>query len=305
MLDTPREFPAEARRNGWAVGGFNVYNLESARAVAQAAGETRSPVLLQASAGAVAHAGIDAMVAIADLVASEVDVPVALHLDHGKDPDLAQAAVLSGFTSVMIDTSALPFEENIRATREIVQLAREREVHVEAELGRISGIEDLGDVDIEETLTDPQDAARFVEETNVDALAIAIGTAHGAVKFRGEPRLDFGRLQAVAALIDRPLVLHGASAIPREDVEIAERFGAELPSARGIPEEMIRRAIGLGIAKINTDSDLRLAALARMRQVLAEQPGLFNMYQLMGEVQAAIQAATAARMELFGSAGKA
>ena len=205
----------------------------------------------------------------------------------------------------MIDTSRLPLDENIAETRKIVDAAHKRGVAVEAELGQISGIEDVGDVDVESTLTAPEEARRFAIETGIDSLAIAIGTSHGATKFTGEPRLDFGRLRAIADLVDVPLVLHGASAVPAGALELAERFGAELPTARGVPEEFISRAISMGVAKINTDSDLRLAALGRMRQVLTEKPGLFNMYQLMGEVEAAIRSATEARIGLLSSGGKA
>lgn len=304
-LVNPQEPLKAARAEGWAVGGFNIYNLESARAVVDAAAGLDSPVIVQCSPGAIAHAGLDNLVGIVRRLAEGVGVPVALHLDHGKDPNLARAAIFAGFTSVMIDTSGLPIDENITETRKIVEIAHARGVYVEAELGNISGIEDVGDTDIAETLTVPEEAVRFIDETNADALAVAIGTAHGAVKFAGEPRLDFDRLKEIAGLIDRPLVLHGASAILEKDVALAERFGAELPDARGVPGDLIQRAIKLGIAKINTDSDLRLAALGRMRQVLAETPGLFNMYQLMGEIQGAVKNSTSDRIRLLGSAGKA
>lgn len=305
MLVSPREFLQDARRGGWAVGGFNVYNLESARAVVQAAEELRAPVMLQTSSGAVAHVGLEAMVALASELTRSVRVPVALHLDHGKDPELARAAIAAGYTSVMIDASLFPMAENVATTRAIIALARPRGVQVEAELGSISGIEDVGDQDVEETLTVPEEEVRFVAETRVDSLAVAVGTSHGATKFTGEPRLDFDRLERIAGLVDLPLVMHGASAVAEEAVARAERYGAKLPAARGIPEAFVRKAIELGVAKVNTDSDLRLAALARMRELLTQQPDLFNMYQLMGEVEAAIREATALRIRLFGSEGKA
>ena len=305
MFVNSRDFLIEARRGGWAVGGFNAYNLESARAILGAADELRSPVILQTSAGAVAHAGLATMVALANRLAADVRVPVALHLDHGKDPELVRAAVAAGYSSVMIDGSSHPLDDNIALTRGIVELAHGRGVQVEAELGSISGIEDLGDEDIAETLTAASEAARFVAETGVDSLAIAIGTAHGATKFASEPRLDFDRLEAIAGLVEVPLVLHGASAVDEDEVARAEAHGAALPAARGIPEPFVRRAIGLGIAKVNTDSDLRLAALARIRELLDARPELFNMYELMGEVEAAICQATRTRIELLGSAGRA
>ncbi|MCH8849960.1 MAG: class II fructose-bisphosphate aldolase, partial [Chloroflexi bacterium] len=207
--------------------------------------------------------------------------------------------------SVMIDTSRLPLEENIAATREIVAYAHARDVQVEAEIGQIAGIEDLGEEKAEATFTVPEEAVRFARETGVDSLTITIGTAHGAFKFAGEPRLDFARLEAIARIIDNPIVLHGASAVRSEDVAFAERYGARLPKATGIPHEFIQRAISLGVAKINTDSDLRLAALGRMRQVLTERPDIFNLYELMGEIEEAIRLSVEARIRLFGSEGKA
>jgi fructose-bisphosphate aldolase class II len=305
MLVNPRSFLVEARTGDWAVGGFNVYNLESARAVIAAAEETHAPVLVQTSEGAVAHAGLEAIATLVRTLAERAQAPVALHLDHARRTEDACAAVDCGYTSVMIDASALPFDENVSATREVVEYAHARGVHVEAELGTLGGIEDVGEEERAVLLTDPEQAARFAEATDVDALAVAIGTSHGAYKFAGEPRLDFERLEAIAARVPRPIVLHGASALRPEEVAEAERYGARLPQARGIPEEFIRRAISLGIAKINTDSDLRLAALGRMRRLLAERPELFNVYELMGEVEDAIREATADRIRLFGSAGHA
>ena len=305
MLVNPLEYLKAGRANGWAVGAFNVYNLESARAVIAAATNLRAPVMIQTSEGAVKHAGIANIASIVGRLAEETAVPVALHMDHGKSIEVARAAVEAGYTSVMIDTSRLPLEENIAATREIVEYAHARAVQVEAEIGQLAGIEDLGEVEAEATFTVPEEAVRFVADTGVDSLTITIGTSHGAFKFKGEPRLDFDRLAKIAGLIKNPIVLHGASAVREEDVAFAERYGAKLPKATGVPEEFIKRAISLGVAKINTDSDLRLAALGRMRQVLAERPDIFNLYQLMGEVEEAVRDAVEARIRLFGSDGKA
>jgi fructose-bisphosphate aldolase class II len=253
----------------------------------------------------VKHAGLANLAAIVRRLAEETDAPIALHLDHGKSIEVARAAVEAGYTSVMIDTSRLPLEENIAATREIVEHAHAHGVQVEAEIGQLAGIEDIGDVEAEATFTVPEEAVRFVAETGVDSLTITIGTAHGAFKFKGPPRLDFDRLATIAGLVDNPIVLHGASAVRAEDVAFAERYGARLPAARGLPEEFIERAISLSVAKINTDSDLRLAALGRMRQVLTERPDIFNLYELMGEVENATRDAVEARIRLFGSEGKA
>lgn len=305
MLVNPKEYLVRARREGWALGGFNVYNFESARAVVAAGEEAAAPLLVQTSEGAVKHAGLANMVAIVRELAGRTKAPVALHLDHGKSEELARAAVDAGYTSVMIDASRQSFEENVREMRDIVAYAHARDVHVEAELGTLGGIEDLGEQAVRSMLTDPDQAVRFATETEVDALAVAIGTSHGAYKFKGQPHLDFDRLHEIASRITQPIVLHGASSMPHEETLLAERYGAQLPHAQGIPPEFIRKAVTMGIAKVNTDSDLRLAALARLRQVLAERPDLFNLYELMGEVEAAIRHAAIERIRLLGSAGKA
>lgn len=305
MLVNPKELLIRARREGWALGGFNVFDLESARAVIDAGEQLRAPLLVQTSQGAVAHAGLETMVAIVRLLAERTTAPVALHLDHGKSVALSKAAIDAGYTSVMIDASREPFQENVRQTAEVVAYAHARDVHVEAELGTLGGIEDLGDDAARSMLTDPEQAARFAEVTGVDALAVAVGTAHGAYKFKGEPHLDLDRLQEIASRVEQPLVLHGASSLPEEDVALAERFGATLPQARGVPAELIGQAIARGIAKVNTDSDLRVAAIGRLRQVLAERPEIFNLYELMGLLETAIRDATGQRIVMLGSAGKA
>jgi len=305
MLVNPKDHMMRARREGWALGGFNVFDLESARAVIDAGEELAAPLLVQTSEGAVKHAGLENLVAIVRQLASRTKAPVALHLDHGKSTSLARAAVDAGYTSVMIDASRESFEENERETREVVAYAHGHGVHVEAELGTLGGIEDLGEQAVRSMLTDPDQAVRFARETRVDALAVAIGTSHGAYKFKGEPHLDFERLQEIASRVEQPIVLHGASSLPEEGVALATRYGARLPQARGIPPDLIQRAVQLGVAKVNTDSDLRLAALGRLREVLTERPDLFNLYELMGEVERAIKDATAERIRLLGSSNHA
>jgi len=233
MVVNPKDFLARARRDGWAMGGFNVFNLESARAVIDAGEELAAPLLVQTSEGAVKHAGLENMVAIVRELAGRTRAPVALHLDHGKSVELSRAAIDAGYTSVMIDASRESFDENVRETRDIVQYARARGVHVEAELGTLGGIEDLGEQAARSMLTDPDQAVRFASETQVDALAVAVGTSHGAYKFKGEPRLDFDRLRDIASRVAQPLVLHGASSLRQEDVAFAERYGAKLDHAQG------------------------------------------------------------------------
>ena len=305
MLVNPKEHLTRARREGWALGGFNAYNLESARAVVAAAEELAAPVLVQTSEGAVKHAGLENIAALVRQLAGRTRAPIALHLDHGKSTALARAAVDAGYTSVMIDASRASFDENVRETREVVAYAHARGVHVEAELGVLGGIEDLGEREAGILLTDPGQAARFADETGVDALAVAIGTSHGAYKFAGEPRLDFERLQAIAARVALPIVLHGASSLAPDEIALAERFGAKLAEAKGIPPDLIREAVRNGVAKVNTDSDLRLAALVEVRRMLVERPDLFNVYELMGDMETAIRGAVAGRIRLLGSDGKA
>src|SRR5215470_9512992 len=305
MLVNPKAHLARARREGWALGGFNVFNLESARAVIDAGDDQAAPLLVQTSEGAVKHAGLENMVAIVRQLAGRTKAPVALHLDHGKSVELTRAAIDAGYTSVMIDASRESFDENVRETREIVAYAHARDVHVEAELGTLGGIEDLGEQAVRSMLTDPDQAVRFAAATGVDALAVAVGTSHGAYKFKGAPHLDYDRLREIAGRLEQPIVLHGASSLPQDDVLFAERYGAKLEHAQGIPPELIRKAVTMGIAKVNTDSDLRLAALGRLRQVLVERPDIFNLYELMGEVEEAIRQATAKRIRLLVSDGKA
>jgi fructose-bisphosphate aldolase class II len=305
MFVNPKQYLVRARREGWALGGFNVFNLESARAVIDAATELAAPLLVQTSEGAVKHAGLENLVAIVRQLADRTRAPIALHLDHGKSEELARAAVDAGYTSVMIDASRESFDVNLRETRDIVAYAHSRGVHVEAELGTLGGIEDLGEESMRSMLTDPAQAVRFAAETGVDALAVAIGTSHGAYKFKGEPHLDFDRLREIASQVEQPIVLHGASTLPREGVELANRYGAKLEHAIGIPVPLIQQAVKLGVAKVNTDSDLRLAALGRLREVLTKRPDIFNVYELMGELEQAIRQATAERIRVLGGAGRA
>ena len=305
MLVNPKKWLGRARHEGWALGGFNVFNLESARAVIQAGAELKAPLLVQTSEGAVKHMGLANAATIVRQLAEQSAAPVALHLDHGKSEELARAAVEAGYTSVMIDASRQTYDENMRETAHIVEYAHARGVHVEAELGTLGGIEDLGETAARTMLTDPDQAVRFANETGVDALAIAIGTSHGAYKFKGTPHLDLDRLKEIAGRIAQPIVLHGASSMPQDAIAFAERYGAKLPHALGIPPELIQQAIKLGIAKVNTDSDLRLAALGRLREVLTERPDIFNLYELMGEVEVAIRTETAARIRMLGSNDKA
>jgi fructose-bisphosphate aldolase class II len=232
-------------------------------------------------------------------------VPMALHLDHGKDVETVSKCVDAGFTSVMIDGSHLNFEENISLTRRVVDLAQSKGVSVEGELGRLAGVEESTVEEKEAILTDPEAAEEFIERTNVDALAVAIGTSHGAYKFKAKPKLDFERLKAIRKRVKVPLVLHGASGVPSWIVEKAAKYGAELGGAKGIPDEHIKKAITLGITKINIDTDLRLAFTGTVREILATSPKQFDPRKILGPAKETMRQVVKAKMRLFGSSFKA
>ena len=294
-----------AGARGHAVGAFNFSNLEFLQAIVGAADARQTPVFLATSEGAISYAGIECIVAMARAAAETTKVPLCLHLDHGRDLALIRRCITAGYTSVMIDASSLPIEENIRQTREVVEVAHAAGVSVEAELGRLVGREDAVIVaEREAMLVDPAEAARFVAETGVDSLAPAIGTAHGAFKFKGEPRLDFGRLEKVRQITDGlPLVLHGASSVSPELIEKCERYGLDVKGARGVPEQDLVRAIKLGVNKVNVDTDLRLAFAAEVRRAFSEQPKEFDPRHYLGRARDAVRELVAQKIELFGPAG--
>lgn len=300
-LISGREILAEANRGGWAVGAFNFSNLELLQAIVLAATETRSPVFLATSEGAVRYAGLDNIVALCRAQAARTSAPLCLHLDHGRDLSLIETCIRSGYTSVMIDASHLPYEENLRQTRAVVELAHPAGVSVEAELGRLVGIEDsVSTAERDAVLVDPQEAGRFVAETGIDSLAPAVGTAHGAFKFKGQPDLDFDRLRAVRkATGGLPLVLHGASNVPAAVLDRCRQAGMALPGARGVPEDQLRQAIRLGVCKVNVDTDLRLAFTAELRRVLNDSPGEFDARNYLGPARAAVQALVRDRILLL------
>jgi len=293
------------RRDGYAVGGFNTSNLEITAAIFQAAAEKRSPVIVATSQSAIAYAGYDNIRMMVDNMSREADIPASLHLDHGTDMDIIKGCIEHGWTSLMIDGSHFPFDENIAATKAVVDLAHPHGISVEAELGRLEGVEDEISVDSKDaSMTDPNEAAQFVERTGVDSLAVAIGTSHGAYKFKGEPRLDIERLEKIAALVDIPLVLHGASAVPPEVLELAQRYGADLPGAKGVPADSIRAALEHGVAKVNIDTDLRLAFTGHVRQILTESPKVFDPRKILAAARDGMAEVIKAKMDLFGSAGR-
>ena len=305
MLVTNRDLMIPAKRKAYAVGAFNINNLETVLAVAEAAAEEKSPAIVAVTPSAIKYGGLQYLSKIVRLAAETTPVPLSLHLDHGEDFETTSKCVAAGFTSVMIDGSHLKFEENIGLTRRVVDMAHPKGVTVEAELGRLSGVEESTVEEKDAILTDPNMAREFVDRTGVDTLAVAIGTSHGAYKFKAEPKLDFERLKLIKEKVDLPLVLHGASSVPAWIIEKAAKYGAELGGAKGIPEAHIQKAVSLGIAKINIDTDLRLAFTATVREVLAKSPKEFDPRKILGPAKEAMKEVVKSKMQLFGSSGKA
>jgi fructose-bisphosphate aldolase class II len=305
MLVTGLEILKKARAEGYGVGAFNVNNMEFLQAVLEAAEEQKSPVILALSEGAMKYGG-RALTLMAVELAKEARVPVAVHLDHGSSYESVLRALRAGFTSVMIDKSHEDFETNVGETKRVVEAAHALGVTVEAELGRLAGIEEHVAVDEKDALlTNPEEARLFMERTGADYLAVAIGTSHGAYKGKGRPFIDHPRLERIAKLVPAPLVLHGASAVPPELVERFRASGGEIGEAAGIHPEDIRKAISLGIAKINTDTDLRLAFTALIREALNKNPKEFDPRKYLGPAREAVKEVVKSRMELFGSVGRA
>ena len=294
-----------ARAGGYAVGAFNTNDMEVTQAIVWAAEATRSPVIVSLSEGALRFGG-DALVAVVKHLADRATVPVAMHLDHGSSYAMCVRALRWGFTSVMIDMSHADEETNVRETARVVEAAHAVGVTVEAEIGRLAGIEEHVDVSAEDAaLTKPDEAARFMERSGADYLAVAIGTSHGAYKGKGRPFIDHARLEAIAALVPQPLVLHGASGVPAELVTRFRAAGGSIEGAVGIHPEDVTRAVRNGIAKVNTDTDLRLAFTTSVRETLGRDAGLFDPRQILGPAREAMQAVVEERMRLFGSAGRA
>ncbi len=301
-----KEVLDKARREGYAVPSFNTNNLEITQAILEVAEEMRAPVFIQVSDGARKYAGMENLANLVKDMASRVSVPVVLHLDHGADFKMVMQALRAGFTSVMIDASHHPFEENVRETKKVVEAAHAVGVSVEAELGRLQGIEDNIQVsEAEAFLTDPEEAERFVAETGIDYLAIAIGTSHGAYKGKGWPYIDHKRLEEIAKRVSLPLVLHGASGVPTWLKEKLLATGAELKEATGIHDEDIKKAIPNGIAKINIDTDLRLAMTLGIREVVTQNPKEFDPRKIIGKGRDYLKQVIREKFTLMGTAGRA
>jgi len=305
MLVTNKDLLVPARQKAYAVGAFNINNLETLTAVAEAAVEEKSPAIIAVTPSAIKYAGLTYLATLAKTAAESSPVPMSLHLDHGENFEVVAKCVEAGFTSVMIDGSFLKFEENVALTKRVVDLAHLKGVAVEAELGRLAGVEESTVEEKDAVLTDPDSTKNFVEKTGVDALAVAIGTSHGAYKFKAEPKLDFERLKLIKEKVSVPLVLHGASSVPAWIIEKATKYGAQLGGAKGIPEEHIKKAISLGIAKINIDTDLRLAFTATVREVLTNSPKEFDPRKILGPAKDAMKEVIKSKMRLFESSGRA
>lgn len=304
-LVTGLEILAPARAEGYGVGAFNTNDMEITQAVLEAAEESRSPVLLALSEGALRYGGA-ALVQLVTAMAAGASVPVAVHLDHGSSFESCIRAVRSGFTSVMIDKSHEEEAVNVRETARVVEAAHAAGVSVEAEIGRLGGVEEHVVVRADEAfLTRSEEAERFMAATGADTLAVAIGTSHGANKGRGRPYIDHQRIREIAVRVPNPLVMHGASGVPAALVERFNSAGGVLEDASGIHVDDVRQAVTEGIAKINTDTDLRLAFTTRVREVLAATPAEFDPRKILGPAREEMRALVKERLALFGSVGRA
>lgn len=307
-LVTSKEMFRKAYEGRYAVGAFNVNNMEIIQGIVDAAKEENAPLILQVSAGARKYAKHIYLTKLVEAAVEDTGLPVVLHLDHGDDFEICKQCIDGGFTSVMFDGSKRPYEENIEITKRVVDYAHERGVVVEAELGKLAGIEDAVNVNAADaTFTDPDQAVEFVQRTGVDSLAIAIGTSHGAYKFKGEPRLDFDRLEKISNLLPGfPIVLHGASSVPQQFVEECNKYGGHVPGAQGVPEEMLRKAGTMGVCKINIDTDLRLAMTASIRKYYVEHPEDFDPRKYLGPARDAIKTMVQHKMrDVLNCSGKA
>lgn len=309
-LVTTKEMFGKAYKGGYAIGAFNVNNMEIVQGITEAAAELNAPLILQVSKGARAYANHTYLMKLVEAAVIETGLPIALHLDHGDSFDICKSCIDGGFTSVMIDASSKPFEENIELTKKVVEYAHDHGVVVEAELGTLAGIEDEVKVSAEDSsYTRPEDVQEFVERTGCDSLAIAIGTSHGAYKFKPgtDPKLRFDILEEVEKRLPNfPIVLHGASSVPQKFVRIINENGGNMPGAIGVPEDQLRKAASMAVCKINIDSDLRLAMTASIRQYLNQHPDHFDPRQYLKPARAAIKDMVAHKIvDVLGCDGKA
>jgi len=308
LVNTKKMFEM-AYKNGYAVGAFNVNNMEITQGIIKAVAEKKAPLILQVSRGARVYASISYLKAIINVVVEEnPDIPIAINLDHGDNFETCKQFVDDGFTSVMIDASKQPFEENIEVTKKVVEYAHSRDVVVEAELGQLGGIEEdvVGVDDVSKHVADPNQVVEFVEKSGCDSLAVACGTSHGAYKFKSEPTLAFDVIQEIGEKLPGfPLVMHGSSSVLREFVDLINKYGGDMPNAMGVPEEAVSKAAKMGMCKVNIDTDLRLALTAKIRQVFAEKPSEFDPRKYLGPGREAIEEMVSHKLDVLGCAGKA
>jgi len=308
LVNTKKMFEM-AYKGGYAIGAFNVNNMEITQGIRNAVAEEKAPLILQVSRGARSYANISYLKAIINVAIEEnPDIPIAMHLDHGDNFETCKQFVDDGFTSVMIDASKQPFEENIKVTQQVVEYAHKNGVVVEAELGQLGGIEEdvVGVDDVRKHLADPDQAVEFVEKTGCDSLAVACGTSHGAYKFKSEPKLAFDVIQEIGERLPGfPLVMHGSSSVLAEFKDLINKYGGDMPDAMGVPEEAISKAAKMAICKVNIDTDLRMALTAKIRQVFAEKPSEFDPRKYLGPGREAIKDMVKHKLHVLGCAGKA
>jgi fructose-bisphosphate aldolase, class II len=308
LVNTQKMFEM-AYKNGYAVGAFNVNNMEITQGIVQAVAEEKAPLILQISRGAREYAKNSYLKAIIDVVVKEnPEIPVAINLDHGDTYETCVEFIEDGFTSVMIDGSHLPFEENIAITKKVVEYAHPRNVVVEAELGQLGGIEEdvVGVDDVSKHLADPKQVVEFVEKTGCDSLAIACGTSHGAYKFKTAPTLAFDVIEEIGEKLPGfPLVMHGSSSVLKEFKDLINKYGGAMPDAMGVPEDMVTKASKMAMCKVNIDTDLRMALTAKIRQVFAEKPAEFDPRKYLGPGRDAIREMVRHKLHVLGCAGKA
>ena len=309
MLVTTKEMFEKSMKEGFAIGAFNVNNMEIVQAIMDAAAEEHAPVIMQASSSAIKYARINYLMKMVKAAEEEhPEIPFAIHLDHGPDFETCKMCIDAGFTSVMFDGSKYDFEENVRLTKEVVDYAHAHGVVVEAELGKLAGIEDDVNVSADDAMyTDPAQAEEFVRRTGCDSLAIAIGTSHGAYKFKGEAKLRFDILAKIKERIpNTPIVLHGASTVIPELVAQCNEYGADIPGAKGVPDEILHEASISGVSKINVDTDLRLAMTAAIRKVFVEEPSAFDPRKYLTPARDLIKQTVQHKIrDVFGSSNKA
>jgi fructose-bisphosphate aldolase, class II len=307
MLAKTKTILEKARKGRYAVGHFNINNMEIVQAIVNAAEKLKSPVILSTSEGAIKYAGLEYLYnisLIAAKLAKKSKVPVALHLDHGRDMKVIRDCIKIGYSSVMIDASHKDFETNVKLTKKVVQLAHKKGISVEAELGTIGGVED--NVSAKQIIyTDPENAKEFVRRTGCDFLAVAIGTSHGAYKFSGNAKLQHNILAKIKRKVKIPLVLHGASGVPKKYVNLAEKYGAKFGNMKGVPNQQLSKAIKGGICKVNTDTDIRIAFDAGIRTVIKQKPKEFDPRHILGSARDLMQKVVEERIMLLGSANKA